>query len=137
MALLVIWPIGLVLGAVHPLGVLAAAIYVAFIAWLIAAMGVLASSLAKTSTPALVATFITLLIASTITQWPTTLWFLLFNYRDLTGPWSQSALSGNSLSAAFSLVFSLVPFLAPQVLVGAAMTFLARRRLRSDLGTMI
>ena len=52
MALLVIWAVGLMLGAVHPLGVLAAAIYVAFIAWLIAAMGVLASSLAKTSTRA-------------------------------------------------------------------------------------
>ncbi len=133
-ALLVIWALGLVLGAIHPLGVLAAATYAAFIAWLIAAMGVFASSFARTSTRALVATFITLLIASAITQWPTILRFLLFNYHDLPGPRSQSPLSRNSLSAAFSLVISLVPFLAPQVLVGAAMTFGARRRLRATWG---
>jgi hypothetical protein len=62
------WALGLLLGTIHPLGLMAAAAYVALVAWVIATIGVLASSLAKNSTRALVMTFITLLIYTAISQ---------------------------------------------------------------------
>ena len=135
-ALLVVWAVGLVLVALHPLGVLAAALYVALVAWLTAAMGVLASSLAKNSTRALVWTFIVVLSASAATQWPATVWALLFHYNELPGRWSATALSLDRISAAFSLVMGLGLIMAAQAFVGMLLTFGSRRRLR-NVGTMI
>jgi ABC-type transport system involved in multi-copper enzyme maturation permease subunit len=134
LALLTMWALGLLLGTIHPLGLLAAAAYVALAAWVIATVGVLASSLAKNSTRALVMTFITLLIYTAISQWPVTVWKLLFSDHDLPGPWAQSSLSVDHLSAAISVVTSVVPLVAIQLLGAALLSLGSRRRLRATWG---
>src|SRR5207247_1074992 len=52
-ALLIFWAAGLLLGAIHPLGALAAAWIVLSCAWFIAAVGVYVSARARNSTRAL------------------------------------------------------------------------------------
>jgi hypothetical protein len=129
-AILVMWAAGLMMLAIHPLGVLAAALYVALVAWLIAAMGVFVSTLAKNSTRALVATFILILIYSAISQWPATLWALLFSYQDTARIRSQSQVVTTGVAAAFGFVMSV----SPPVLAGALLTLVSRLRLRATWG---
>jgi ABC-type transport system involved in multi-copper enzyme maturation permease subunit len=134
LALLTVWVVGTLLAAIHPLGTVAAAGYVVLIAWFIATIGVLASSLAKNSTRALVMTFTVILIYTAISQWPGTVWKLLFPYQDLPGRWAQSSMAPSKLSAAISIVIGVAPPAAVQ-LVGAALLSLgSRRRLRSTWG---
>ena len=135
LAVLVMWAAGIVLGTIHPLGVLAAACYVVVVARLIATMGVLASSFAKNSTRALVTTFISLLIYTVISRWPMIVWGLLFSARDLPGSWAESSLSANHLRAVSYIVVGVAPFAAFQVLVGALFALGSRRRLH-HLGEM-
>ena len=135
LAILVMWVAGPVIGTIHPLGVLAAACYLVVIAWLIATMGVLASSFANNSTRALVTTFITLLIYTAISRWPMIVWDLLFSARDLPGSWAESTLSANRLLAAATVVVGVAPLAAFQLLVGALFALGSRRRLR-DVGAM-
>ena len=134
LALLAMWAAGLLLGAIHPLGVLAAAIYVAVIAWLIATIGVFASSFAKNSTRALLTTFIALLIFSAISQWPAMVWRLLIPYSDLPGPWAQSPASETSLATVLTIAISIGALLAVQALAGVLLTLGAVRRLRATWG---
>ena len=68
---LVIWAVGLLLGAPAPLGVLASIVYVRVIAWLVATMGVFASSSGQDFDPCSGRDFrYRFLILSTFTQWP-------------------------------------------------------------------
>jgi ABC-type transport system involved in multi-copper enzyme maturation permease subunit len=133
-ALLLMWAVGLLLGALHPLGVLVSLAYLTLIAWLIAALGVFASSLARTSTRALAITFIMLLIFSTISLWPSVLWTMLFGYQGPSGSWSQPFFSRNGFSAAFATLIGLTPIFAVQFTVGAALTLGARLRLKATWG---
>ena len=134
LALLAMWAAGLLLGAIHPLGVLAAAIYITVIAWLIATIGVFASSFAKNSTRALLTTFIALLIFSAISQWPAMVWRLLIPYSDLPGPWAQSPASAISLATVLTIAISIGALLAVQALAGVLLTLGAVRRLRATWG---
>ena len=134
LALLVMWAVGLLLGAIHPLGVLAADLYVGLVAWLIAATGVLVSIFAGNSTRALVTTFIVLLIYSAISQWPATVWTLLFSYEDLAKLRSRSTFPDNDMGAAIYLVIGRSPFLITQALAGVLLTFGSVRRLRATWG---
>jgi hypothetical protein len=134
LALLAMWAAGLLLGAIHPLGVLATAIYITVIAWLIATIGVFASSFAKNSTRALLTTFIALLIFSAISQWPAMVWRLLIPYSDLPGPWAQSPASETSLATVLTIAISIGALLAVQALAGVLLTLGAGRRLRATWG---
>jgi ABC-type transport system involved in multi-copper enzyme maturation permease subunit len=133
-ALLVIWTAGLMLGALHPLGVLASFLYIALIAWLIATIGVFASSIAKNSTRALVMTFTAILIFSAVSQWPTMIWALLFSYRELAGSMGHPAHVIYSSGSALPFVLGLGQVIAIYAVVGAALTFGSRWRLRSTWG---
>jgi hypothetical protein len=134
LALLAMRAAGLLLGAIHPLGVLAAAIYVAVIAWLIATIGVVASSFAKNSTRALLTTFITLLIFTAISQWPAMVWRLLIPYGDLPGPWPQPVAPETRFSALLTIAVSIGALLAVHALAGVLLTLGAVRRLRATWG---
>jgi hypothetical protein len=133
-ALLVIWSAGLLLGGIHPLGVLACAFYVVVIAWLIATIGVFASSIARNSTRALVATFIAILVFSAVTQWPATVWLLLFSYQNFALFVGQSPQAVNGPEEVLSLALRLSQFLALYALIGAALTLGSTRRLRATWG---
>ena len=61
-ALLLMWGVGLVSGAVHPLGVLAAALALAVYAWFTTALGVYISLRAKNSVRALAQIIVWLLV---------------------------------------------------------------------------
>ena len=122
------------LGAIHPLGVLAAGLYLAVIAWLIAAVGVFASSLAKNSTRALVATFVVLLISSAVSRWPMILWDSLFSYDDLRVAGSKLLLSASSLAAALSVVTGMWPLVAVPALAAALLMIGSVRRLSATWG---
>jgi hypothetical protein len=128
------WTAGLLLGALHPLGVVASFFYIALIAWLIATIGVFASSIAKNSTRALVMTFTAILIFSAVSQWPATVWALLFSYRELAGSMGQSAHVLYGSGSALPFVLWLGQVIAIYAVAGAALTFGSRRRLRSTWG---
>jgi hypothetical protein len=81
--LLVLWGAGLLVGAVQPLGVLAAATIAAVTAWLAASVGMMASARAKNSTRALGITSIALFLLVTLSQWPWMLWASLAPYREV------------------------------------------------------
>jgi ABC-type transport system involved in multi-copper enzyme maturation permease subunit len=134
LALLVMWAAGLGLLAIHPLGVLAAALYLVLIAWFVASLGVFASAFARNSTRALATTFIAILIFSAISQWPMTVWTLLFSYQDLAPLASQSPFATKSLLAALTWVSALSPIVAFPYLGAALMNFGSRQRLRTTWG---
>jgi hypothetical protein len=134
LALFTIWAAGMLLGAIHPLAALAAAAYVLLIAWVVVAIGVLASSLAKNSTRALVMTFIAIMIYTAISQWPGTLWRLLHPFQGLLGRSAQSILRGSQLSAAISIVIRAGPVVTVQFLGAALLSLCAGRRLHSTWG---
>jgi ABC-type transport system involved in multi-copper enzyme maturation permease subunit len=133
-ALLVTWAAGVLLGGIHPLGVLACALYVVVIAWLIATIGVFASSIARNSTRALVATFIAILVFSAVTQWPATVWLLLFSYQNFALFVGQSARAVSGAEEVLSLALRLSQFLFLYALIGAALTLGSTRRLRATWG---
>jgi hypothetical protein len=108
--------------------------YIGLIAWLIATIGVFASSIAKNSTRALVITFTAILIFSAVSQWPATVWALLFSYRELAGSVGQSARALSNTGDALAFVLWLGQFLALYALIGAALTLGSRRRLRATWG---
>jgi ABC-type transport system involved in multi-copper enzyme maturation permease subunit len=86
LALLVLWTVGLLGGATHPMGAVMATFIVAIGAWFIAAVGVFISSRAKNSTRALTMTAITLFIV--VSNWPLMVWGSLFSYQDMAALWS-------------------------------------------------
>jgi hypothetical protein len=133
LALLIIWAAGILLRALHPVGVLAAAVSVMAIAWLIAAVGVFASSLAKNSSRALVTTFTALLIVSGLGPWPLIVWISLSPHHGFSAPPSQTAQVFATVDGPTSVVASgsLVALCA---LVAALLTLVATRRLRTKWG---
>jgi hypothetical protein len=134
MALLIMWAAGLLLGAIHPLGVLAAAIYVALIAWLIAVIGVFASSFAKNSTRALGTTFIAVLIFTGISRWPNVVWTVLVSYNDMARLQPRSLVTAQGFRSSISMAITAALVLAIQALIGALLTLICRRRLRATWG---
>ena len=74
---------GLVLGAIHPLGLLAGIAILVSSAWLTAAIGVLASTLASNSTRALFLTALVVFGYVMITSWPSGFWQTLASYREM------------------------------------------------------
>jgi hypothetical protein len=134
LALVVMWAAGILLGAIHPFGVLAAALYSGLIAWLIATLGVFVSSRAKNSTRALVATFVVFLIFSAVSRWPAIVWELLFAYRDLAGLRSEWVFIASDPWTAIPSVLGLGTLVAVYAGAGALFTFGSTRRLRATWG---
>jgi ABC-type transport system involved in multi-copper enzyme maturation permease subunit len=106
LALAVIWAGGLLLGALAPLAVLAAATITAVDAWLAAAVGVFASSRAKNSIRSLAITFITLFGFGMLSGWPSMLWASLASYREAALWWS----SAGPLLTVYAAFAGLVSF---------------------------
>ncbi len=83
-ALLALWGSGLVLFAIHPVGLLASMGILASSAWLISAFGVFASTVAVNSTRALFITFGVIFVFTAVSGWPVSLWSSLASYRDMS-----------------------------------------------------
>jgi hypothetical protein len=92
LALFVLWSAGVLMGAIHPLGVLASAFTLGLTSWCVAAVGVFISTRAKNSMRALIATFITLIILSYCVSWYAIL--PLMSYEDLAPDTTQSIVRG-------------------------------------------
>jgi hypothetical protein len=99
MPLLVLWVLGLATGAVHPVGVLAAAIAILIFARFAAALGVFYSMISRSSERALLATFLTLLAGNVVA--------LLFVPLDLIGP-----LAGSRQAVYLACLTPLVEWVA-------------------------
>jgi hypothetical protein len=110
--LFVLWGAGLLLAAVHPIGLLAAVAILVSSAWLISSTGVLASSLAKTSIRALFLTFMVTFGVATISSWPVLLWSSLASYGDMKFLWSGDVPVGMAHSS----------FIAPPLAAAAMIT---------------
>jgi ABC-type transport system involved in multi-copper enzyme maturation permease subunit len=122
LALLVIWAAGMLLGALHPLGVLAAAVFLALTAWVIASVGVCASALARNSTRAILATFITLLVFSWTVPWPFFVWQFLVPLKESVGDsWISNAAQG-AISQIYSLIVSVLGVIVAYGVSGALLT---------------
>jgi ABC-type transport system involved in multi-copper enzyme maturation permease subunit len=110
-ALLVLWGSGLVLAAVHPIGLLAAAAVLSSSAWLISSIGVFASSIAGNSIRALFFTFIAMFAVTLTSGWPMILWASLASYGDMKFLWTgyvpagvaQSSFNAPPLGAAMTI----------------------------------
>jgi hypothetical protein len=111
LALLITWGVGVFLGAIHPLTVLPAAGFAAVAAWTAAAIGVLASSLARNSTRALVATFLVLLLL--LNFWPTTVAGVLMSPGQVAAPASPTGMPG-------APALTMIPPVLALILVNAA-----------------
>jgi len=132
-ALLIVWTIGLFLGAIDLLGFVAALAITLFGAWFITSMGVLISSRARNGTRALVATFLIMFATGWI--WPGLLWESLVSGHDLARLRSELG-PGRAFSGSATLE-ALVGFaIVPAVYAGAAglLTFWSIWRLRTRWG---
>jgi ABC-type transport system involved in multi-copper enzyme maturation permease subunit len=132
LAMVISWGLGLLMGALHPLGVLAATAIVAATAWLIAAAGILASSIAKNSTRALAFTFVFLGLLVVLSQSPLNLWLALVSYEDVARLWEQTPPPGYSrvsVRPADLPLLVVVPVL--ESALAALFTLLSIRRLRA------
>jgi hypothetical protein len=99
MPLLVLWLLGLATGAIHPVGVLAAAIALLIFARYAAALGIFYSMRSHSSERALLATFLTLLAGNAVA--------LLFVPVDLVGP-----LAGSRQAVYLACLTPLVEWVA-------------------------
>jgi ABC-type transport system involved in multi-copper enzyme maturation permease subunit len=97
---------GLLLGAFHPLGLLAALVILVSSGWLTAAIGVLASSLAPNSTRAVFFTFGAVFSFVLSTGWPTAVWSSLAPDRDMAYFWPLALAA--RLAAFNSAIAALV-----------------------------
>ena len=132
LALLISWGTGLLMGAIHPLGVLTAIAIVASTGWLIAAAGVFVSSLAKNSTRALAFTFVFLVSLVVVSRSPWSLWLSLVSYQDLHRLWEGGTAPGyNRLTATRADLFLLFVTPVLQSMLAALLTLLATIRLRA------
>jgi ABC-type transport system involved in multi-copper enzyme maturation permease subunit len=133
LALLISWAVGILLGAVHPLGALLAAGIALGSAWFAAAVGVFVSALARNSTRALAATFITLLVL--LNFGPYAMAIALFSPREFAILWAQGRaprpLSLPLTPAALAIV---VVVTAGYAAFAAGFTAWSIRRLRTTWG---
>jgi hypothetical protein len=135
MALMVLWIAGILLGGVHPLGVLLAAAITAVVAWLTAAVGVMASAWARNSTRALGITFVAMFVFAIASRWPWWLWISLPSYREFAS-WMPD-MGANGYAHIVRLPDALGSFALMLTTCAAAATllsFAAIRKLRKTWG---
>ncbi len=133
MALLSVWSVGLVLGAIHPLGVLVAAALMLIVAGLIASVGVFVSAGARNSTRSLAWTFIALFIG--LGNVPGTIWMSLVTYPQVASLWAERGpFVTDPLALTLYGVFVLVVVMAIYALVALMLSSWSIRRLRVKWG---
>jgi ABC-type transport system involved in multi-copper enzyme maturation permease subunit len=132
LALLLLWSVGTVLGAIHPLGVLAAIWVVGLAWWFIAAIGVFISARAKNSTRALTMTFITVFIA--LSAWPGFLWQSLFSSYEIAIPSAYPSRVIPRITLVQDTVILAGSLTAIYGTAALVLTFWTIRRLRGNWG---
>ncbi len=127
------WAVGMLVGAIHPLGVLAAALFGVIAAWFVAALGVLVSARARNSTHALAWTFVPLLVVlGNVAMW---IWASLMSYAQVMALWSNRGLSvSQPWSPSFAGVGVFFVVSAAYAAGAGLLTFWSIRRLRSTWG---
>jgi hypothetical protein len=134
LALLFTWSVGVMLGALHPLGACGPGILLILIAGAVAAVGVCASTFARNSTRALVVTFVVLMVCTAYGGWHLLLWDLLFPLKT-NAPGGQVPIS--SQIAAPQLPWFVLNFLGLTSACTISIAFLitgASRRLKARWG---
>jgi hypothetical protein len=133
LALLVVWAVGLLMGAIHPFGVLAGAAIVFVVAWLIAAVGVFVSGRARNSTRSLAWTFIALLIG--LGNVPLTIWMSLVSYPEVAALWpSPGSTAINRWTPTSQGVVVFVIVTAIYAGIAGLLSIWSIRRLRATWG---
>jgi ABC-type transport system involved in multi-copper enzyme maturation permease subunit len=131
LALVTLWVAGVVFGGIHPLSVTVSALFLAFTAWMIASIGVMASSGAQNSTRALVVTFVIVIGCMSYLQWYSAMW-------DLQIPYAGSAERSERYYAPPIGVWDAIPPAMMHALsyglIGALCGWVAARRLRATWG---
>jgi hypothetical protein len=126
---------GLLLGAIHPIGLVAGTAILVTTAWLTAAIGVLASTLAPNSTRALFLTVIALFICGVFSTWPYQIWLTLASYRDIEYMLTGKLMTGSSLSARIVPPLGIAATIAAANSVFAALlSYWSVMRLKSTWG---
>jgi ABC-type transport system involved in multi-copper enzyme maturation permease subunit len=134
-ALLALWGSGLVLAAIHPVGLLASLAILASSAWFVAAAGVFASSLAPTSIRALFFTFFVMFGVMLASGWPVLLWSSLASYGDMKFHWTGYVPAGIAQSSFIAPpFFAVTATTALQVFGATLLTLWSTKRLRSTWG---
>ena len=117
-ALIALWGAGLVLAAIHPIGLLAGAAILASSSWLVSSMGVFASSFAGNSIRALFFSFTAMFAVMVATTWPVLLWSSLASYSDMTFfrtgyvPWGVPQSTFITPPLTFAVAISVIQALA-------------------------
>jgi len=133
MALVIVWMIGLLVGAIDLLGFFAAALLTVFGAWFVASLGVLISSQARNGTRALAATFLIMFASGWV--WPSQLWHSLIAPRELATMGSE--LGAGRTLAGTRIFEAVIDFgVVAALYAGAAgvLTYWSVRRLRGRWG---
>jgi ABC-type transport system involved in multi-copper enzyme maturation permease subunit len=133
LALLIAWAVGLLFGAIHPMGMLLSAGIGLGSAWFAAAVGVAASASARNSTRALAATFIILVVL--LNFWPFAMAGALFSPREIAVLWGHGHTRGYPplpLNAAG--LATVVVITAVYAAIAAGLTAWSIRRLRTTWG---
>ncbi len=94
LGLVVLLGAGAILGAFHPLGLIAALAILVTSSWLTAAIGVLASTLARNSTRAAFFTFFVVFVFVWASGWPTMFGQSLASYAEMRLAWSGQIPAG-------------------------------------------
>ena len=136
--LLAILGAGLVLGAIHPIGLLAGLAILVTSVWLTSAIGVLVSTLAGNSTRALLLTAIVVFGYVMLSAWPSGFWATLASYREMQYMWSGHVATGYSRSSLVVPPLGGAAFIAAvNSSLAAIFTFWSIKRLRSTWGTRL
>jgi ABC-type transport system involved in multi-copper enzyme maturation permease subunit len=126
---------GLLLGAIHPLGLLAAVVLLLASAWLTAAIGVLASTLAPNSTRAAFFTFFAVFVFVWATLWPAVFGSVLASYADVRFYWSGHVPLGYSTSNLIAPPFLPAAVMAAvDSLIAGLLTLWSVKRLGATWG---
>ena len=130
-----IWATGLLLGGIHPIGLLAAIAILGSAGWLTAAIGVLASTLASNSIRALFLTFVAVFLFVLGSGWPEAFWSSLAPYQDMARVSTARVPQGLSQFAALApLVLYIVGMALGNVVMAALFTLCSVKRLRTTWG---
>jgi ABC-type transport system involved in multi-copper enzyme maturation permease subunit len=134
-ALLVLWGAGLVLAAIHPIGLIAALAILASSTWLICSAGVFASSVSRTSVRALFFTFAAMFTVMYVSAWPELLWSSLASYGDMRFSRTGFVPLGSAQSSYISPPLAAAAVTTTiQVLLAALLSSWSKRRLQLTWG---
>ncbi len=133
--LLSILAAGLVLGAMHPIGLFAGIAVLATSAWLTSAIGVLASTFARNSTRALFFTAVLVFLFVALTGWPSVFYSTLASYREMNYMWTGQIATGYSRASHVIPPLGGAALIAVgNVVLAAILSVLSVKRLRSTWG---